>query len=76
MFKPGQRPGSPPECMRGGHGPFGTLPDIYKGTEKSGDTEAAVQDHGLRSYERDLFEQEDRDCMPAGQRNLKQQADM
>ena len=46
--------------MRGGHGPFGTLQDLYKGTEKSGDAEVAVQDRGLRSYERDLFQQEDR----------------
>ena len=51
--------------MRGGHGPFGTLPDLYKSPEKSGDTEAAVQDRGLRSYERDLFQQEDRGCLPA-----------
>ena len=46
--------------MCGGHGPFGTLQDLYKGTEKSGDAEVAVQDRGLRSYERDLFQQEDR----------------
>ena len=51
--------------MRGGHGPFGTLLDLYKGNEKSDDTEAAVQDRGLRSYERDLFQQEDRSCLPA-----------
>ena len=51
--------------MCGGHGPFGTLQDLYKGTEKSGDAEAAVQDRGLRSYERDLFQQEDRSRLPA-----------